>query len=82
MDIDVFSTGRFRPNNGKRSFKNIVLLKIVLADDGELLLHTDMALKDQISRKVCQQLVATIFRIIREANPFVPIVFDALLNVG
>ena len=82
MDIDVLSTGRFRPNNSNGSFKNIVLLKIVLADDGELLSHTDMVLKDQISSEVCQQLVATIFRIIREANPFAPVVVDALLKVG
>ena len=82
MDIDVFSTGRFRPNNSKRSFKNIVLLKVVLPDDGELLSHPEMALKDQISRKDCQQLLATIVQIIREASSFVPTVFDALLEVG
>ena len=81
MDIDVLSTGRFRPNNINGSFKNIVLLKVVLADDGKFLPHPNIAIKDQIFGEVFQH-PAAIFRIIREANSFFPTVFDALFEVG
>ena len=69
--VDVFGTWRFRPNNRERSLKNIFLLKVVLADDGELLSHPNMALKDQIFRIIFQY--ACSFLLLSSESPGKPV---------